>query len=74
MEQPTMLTDDDMLGIRKAKMEEVKEIKVKLPVKHLLKLHYVKLTANKNISEVVCDALQWYFTDGLAREKAAAAA
>jgi hypothetical protein len=53
-----------MLGIRKANMEEVKEIKVKLPVRHLLKLHYVKLTSNKNISEVVCDALQYYFTDG----------
>ncbi len=56
-----MVTNDDLLGIKKPDMTELKEVKVKLPVKQLLKLHYLKLTASRNFSDVVTQALSEYF-------------
>lgn len=56
-----MLTDDDMLGRKKQDLNALKEIKVKVPVRHLLSLHFVKITSNQNISDVVSDALSEYF-------------
>lgn len=60
-----MVTADELMGIKKPDLTELKEVKVKLPVKQLLKLHYLKLTSNKNFSDVVAEALTKYF-DGLA--------
>lgn len=56
-----MLTDDDLLGRKKQDLNALKEIKVKVPVRHLLSLHFVKITSNQNISDVVSDALSEYF-------------
>ena len=47
----------------KPDMEELREVKVKLPLRHLLKLHYVKLTSNRTFSDVVAEALHDYFAD-----------
>lgn len=57
-----MLTDDQLMGIRKKDMTELKEIKVKLPVQYLINLHYLKLTSSQGISDVVTQALTDYFT------------
>jgi len=57
-----MLTDDQLMGIRKKDMSELKEIKVKLPVQYLINLHYLKLTGSQGISDVVTQALTEYFT------------
>lgn len=57
-----MLTDDQLMGIRKKDMNELKEIKVKLPVQYLINLHYLKLTQSQGISDVVTQALTEYFT------------
>lgn len=57
-----MITDDQLLGIRKKDMSELKEIKVKLPVQYLINLHYLKLTSSQGISDVVTQALTEYFT------------
>jgi hypothetical protein len=58
-----MITNDDLMGIKKPDMSELKEVKVKLPVKQLLKLHYLKLTSNRNFSDVVEEALSRYFDE-----------
>jgi predicted nucleic acid-binding Zn-ribbon protein len=60
-EKRKMLTDDELMGIKKRDMAQLKEIKVKLPVRYLINLHYVKLTSNQNISDVVNSALTRYF-------------
>jgi hypothetical protein len=59
------------LGIEKPDLDEVKEIKVKLPVRQLLRLQYAKLTSRRNFSQVVCDALTVYFDDEVAHARAA---
>lgn len=62
-----MITDDQLMGKKPVDMEELKEIKVKLPVRQLLQLHYAKLTSDRSISEVVNQALQVYFAELRAR-------
>ena len=42
-------------------MAALKEIKVKLPVSHHIKLHSLKITRNRSISDVVMKALDEYF-------------
>ncbi len=56
--------------IREAKPDtrESKELKVKIPVTHHIKLHSMKVLTGKQISETVRDALDAYFhapPDGL---------
>ncbi len=58
-----MLTDDEMLGIKKANPESLKEIKVKLTVRQFQQLQYVKLNSQRNTSQVVREALSDYFDD-----------
>lgn len=56
-----MMTPDAMMGVKKPDLDERKEVKVKLPVQQLLKLHYLKLTNRQTFSEVVKEALTEYF-------------
>lgn len=42
-------------------MQALKEIKVKLPVSQHIKLHSLKITRNRSISDVVAQALEDYF-------------
>ncbi len=56
-----MMTHEELMGIKKPDMNELKEVKVKLPVRQLLKLHYLKLTSSRTFSEVVTEALADYF-------------
>jgi hypothetical protein len=55
-----MITDDQLLGIRKPNVAAEREIKVKLPVAYLVRLHVIKLTQNRAISDVVSQALDEY--------------
>lgn len=59
-----MLTDS-LMGVKKPDLNEMKEVKVKLPVRQLLRLHYLKLTTNQNFSDVVAEALRRYFGDSV---------
>jgi hypothetical protein len=52
-----------VIGVRKAKMTELKELKVKVPVRLLVNLHYLKITQSRKISDVVDEALTKYFAD-----------
>lgn len=67
-----MLTDDQMLGIKKANPESLKEIKVKLTVQQFKQLQYVKLNSQRNTSQVVREALSEYFDTLRAAAHAAA--
>ncbi len=58
-----MINADAMLGINKPNADDMKEVKVKLPVKQLLKLHYMKLTSGKTFSSVITTALEDYFAE-----------
>jgi hypothetical protein len=55
-----MLTDDYWLTTKK-NLDEPKEIKVKIPIRHLVKLHYLKIARGREISASVVEALTEYF-------------
>ena len=57
-----MLTDDDLAGIHKVDLDELKEIKVKLPNRHVIRLQQVKLMTSRTFSQLVTEALSEYFT------------
>ncbi len=64
-------TTERLMGIEKPDLTELKEVKVKLPVRQLLKLHYLKLTSSRTFSDVVTKALADYFEDLDAEKRAA---
>lgn len=59
----TMMDKDRLMGIQRPDMNELKEVKVKIPVKQLLRLHYLKLTGGRTFSDVVSEALSDYFVE-----------
>jgi hypothetical protein len=50
-----------MLNTPKRDVNEPKEVKVKIPMGHHIKLHSVKVLTGKPISEAVTEALDLYF-------------
>ncbi len=50
-----------MMGIEKPDMEEIREVKLHLPVHQLLRLHAIRLLQGPNFSETVRAALGAYF-------------
>lgn len=66
-----MMTNDQLMGIQKPDMTELKEVKVKLPVRQLLRLHYLKLTSSRTFSDLVSEALQEHFDADDAQRRAA---
>jgi hypothetical protein len=58
---------------KKVDLAELKEMKVKIPVRLLINLHYMKLTRSRPISDVVNEALTEYFAHTLATRKPDAA-
>lgn len=53
---------DWIYGKRQVDMNEVKELKVKLPLKFHVKLHSLKLLRGKTMSGTVAEALDAYFS------------
>jgi len=43
------------------RLTELKEVKLKLPIRHHVSLHSLKLLRNQSISELVANALDAYF-------------
>jgi hypothetical protein len=58
--EKTMLTDDYLMGMKKD-LDELKEVKVKLPARQLVNLHILKITANRTMQDVVSEALNDFF-------------
>jgi hypothetical protein len=52
-------------------LEKTKEVKMRLPVGHLIRLHSLKLLGGQNISDTVAKALSLYFERVDADKKAA---
>lgn len=48
-------------GTQKRELEQTKEVKMRLPVGHLIRLHSMKLLHGQNISDTVAKALESYF-------------
>lgn len=61
-----MITDDTLMGRKRKNMEAPKEIKVRVPVGSIIKLHFVKVSTGQDISQTVTKALDQYF-DNLGR-------
>ena len=52
---------DYLFGRDEAKLDERREVKVRIPVAFLIKLHGIKLLNGRGISETVTEALAMYF-------------
>lgn len=52
---------DFLFGKDEAKLDERREVKVRIPVAYLIKLHGIKLLNGQGISETVTEALALYF-------------
>lgn len=50
-----------IFGMKAEALDETKEVKLRLPVAHLIKLHGLKLVRGQNISDSVAEALERYF-------------
>ncbi|HLE47869.1 MAG TPA: ribbon-helix-helix protein, CopG family [Candidatus Thermoplasmatota archaeon] len=55
-----MLSDDQMLGIRRNDPSQLKPLKVRLPLSHVLELHRMRIVGDRSVSEIVEDALREY--------------
>ena len=58
--QPTPVAGELPLG---SLPEGLREVKVRLPAKQVLHLHYAKMKDGKNFSQIVSTALTRYFDD-----------
>lgn len=56
-----MELEELVLGVKKVNLEELKEVKVKLPLRLIVNLHYLRLTQARQISDLVNEALSQYF-------------
>lgn len=50
-----------IFGTPPEQMTETKEVKMRLPISHLIRLHGLKLLTGQNISDTVSKALSLYF-------------
>lgn len=46
-----------------SRVEEEKDLKVRIPVRHHLRLHSIKVLTGKQISEAITEALDAYFAE-----------
>jgi hypothetical protein len=51
-------------------LSETKEVKMRLPISHLIRLHGLKLLTGQNISDTVTKALEEYFQQAEAEKRA----
>jgi hypothetical protein len=57
-----MIADETLMGARKADPRELKPLKVRLPLEHVLQLHRMRILGNRTVSEIVAQALEDYLT------------
>lgn len=50
-----------IFGTSANELKETKEVKMRIPIAHLIRLHGLKLLSGQNISETVTKALEVYF-------------
>lgn len=57
-----------IFGTSARELKETKEVKMRIPIAHLIRLHGLKLLSGQNISETVTKALEHYFQEVDAHE------
>lgn len=60
-----------IFGTQPQELSETKEVKMRLPIAHLIRLHGLKLLTGQNISDTVTKALEMYFQKVEAEKQAA---
>lgn len=68
-----MLSDESLMGIRRADPAELKPLKFQLPLNYVLALHKLRIVGSKSVSEIVADALETYFAEQKAARQEAQA-
>lgn len=58
-----MITDESLLGIRRADPHDLKPLKLQLPLNYVLALHKLRIVGAQSVSEIVADALEAYFAE-----------
>lgn len=52
-----------IFGLGREQLDQFKEVKVRLPVGHLIRLHGIKIVNGRGISETISEALTHYFQE-----------
>lgn len=60
-----------IFGTQRQELNETKEVKMRLPISQLIRLHGLKLLTGQNISDTVAKALDQYFARVEAEKQAA---
>lgn len=63
------MLEEQMMGIRRPNLTEIKPLKLHLPLNYVLALHRMRIVGNKSVSQIVEDALQTYFEEVKAERK-----
>lgn len=63
-----MLHEEALSGIHRADPNELKPLKLHLPLEHVLLLHKMHLVTSRTVSEIVATAIEEYF-EGLRKER-----
>ena len=63
------MIEEQMMGIRRPNLNEIKPLKLHLPLNYVLALHRMRIVGNKSVSEIVHDALATYFEEVKAEKK-----
>jgi len=58
-----LLIEEALAGVHRADPNELKPLKLQLPLSHVLLLHKMRIVASRSVSEIVADALQDYFEE-----------
>ena len=68
---PNMDEHNYIFGTKPHDLDASKEVKMRIPIAHLIRLHGLKLLTGQNISDTVARALELYFRE-VEAEKATA--
>lgn len=66
-----IMLEEQLMGVRRPNLNEIKPLKLHLPLNYVLALHRMRIVGNKSVSEIVEDALQTYFDEVKAEKKRA---
>lgn len=62
-----MLTDDHLMGIKTTDPDEIRQVKLRLPMEQVMKLHRLRILKSQPISRFVAEALEDYFQEERSR-------
>lgn len=63
------MLEEQMMGIRRPNLTEIKPLKLHLPLNYVLALHRMRIVGSKTVSQIVEQALQTYFAEVKAEKK-----